>query len=502
MPNGLEYVEIEVKSVLNRVTGMPFRWSINPYRGCVHGCVFCLDGDTRILMADGTTQRLEELRVGDLLYATAEVGGLRSYVTTHVRAHWTSVNTAYRVALEDGTDLIASGDHRFLTGTGWKFVAGPEQGVAPRPSLTVTDTLLRASARALPPCTTAVDDPGSRLGASRADGLPGYARGQRAGRVPGRQRDGHAARSAWWSRDFGGETVPLDDRLRVVSVEPLGVRRLFDITTGTGNFIANGVISHNCYARRTHWFLEEDGVDRWATKVFVKTNAPEVLRLELSRHSWKREHVALGTATDPYQAIEARYRVTRRILETLREFHTPVGIVTRSPLIRRDLELLRALAAEAGVTVCVSVATTDAALARRIEPGVALPIQRLRTVRLLAEAGIRTGVLLAPILPGLTDAPESLGAVVDAARDHGAQFVGHTALHLGPVTRDAFMRFLSLERPELLPRYARMYTGTYAPSDYRAEVARTVEAEKARAGIGAARYLSPVSAAQQLPLGL
>jgi len=131
---------------------------------------------------------------------------------------------------------------------------------------------------------------------------------------------------------------------------------------------------------------------------------------------------------------------------------------------------------------------------------VAPPLQRLRTVQLLAGAGIRSGVLLAPILPGLTDAPERLGAVVDAARDHGAQFVGHTVLHLGPVTRDSFMRFLALDRPDLLSRYARMYTAAYAPGGYRAAVARTVEAEKARVGIGAARYLGPVSAAHQLPL--
>src|SRR5205807_2485403 len=128
-----------------------------------------------------------------------------------------------------------------------------------------------------------------------------------------------------------------------------------------------------CYARRTHWFLDEDGVNQWSSKIFVKINAPEVLRRELSRPSWRREEVALGTATDPYQAAERRYRITRGILEALRDFHTPVGIVTRSPLVLRDLDILTTMAGSVGVTVCVSIATTDAALARQIEPTVASP---------------------------------------------------------------------------------------------------------------------------------
>jgi DNA repair photolyase len=122
-----------------------------------------------------------------------------------------------------------------------------------------------------------------------------------------------------------------------------------------------------CYARRTHWFLDQDGVNDWASKVFVKVNAPEVLRLELSRRTWKRELVALGTATDPYQAAEGRYRLTRRILEALRDFRNPASIVTRHPTILRDIDLLQDLARRAGVTVCVSVATTDERLAREID---------------------------------------------------------------------------------------------------------------------------------------
>jgi DNA repair photolyase len=255
-----------------------------------------------------------------------------------------------------------------------------------------------------------------------------------------------------------------------------------------------------CYARRTHWFLDEDGIDGWASKIFVKANAPEVLRQELSRASWKRENVALGTATDPYQAIEGRYRLTRRILEALRDFRTPVSIVTRSAMVLRDLDVLTALAKCAGVTVCVSIATTDPRLAHQIEPTVAPPEQRLRTVETLSAAGIRAGVLLAPILPGLTDDPKSLAAVVEAARDHNAHFLGHNVLHLGEVTKDAFIRYLREYHPNLIPRYQLMYKAKYAPGDYRKTISRIVDREEARYQIPERRYLEPPKEAEQLSL--
>lgn len=255
-----------------------------------------------------------------------------------------------------------------------------------------------------------------------------------------------------------------------------------------------------CFARRTHWFLDQDGVQEWSSKIFVKVNAPEVLRTELRRPGWKREEVALGTATDPYQAIEGRYQITRRILEALCEYRTPVGIVTRSPLILRDVDLLDELARRASVTVCVSIATLDARLAREIEPTVALPAQRLRAVRRLSDAGIRTGVLLAPILPGLTDSPAALDAVVRSAREHGAHFVSHNVLHLGDVTRDSFFEFLGTRHPGLVPRYLRMYRGKYAPDAYRADVSEVVEGAKKQHAIQARRHLAPPVEPAQLPL--
>jgi hypothetical protein len=174
--------------------------------------------------------------------------------------------------------------------------------------------------------------------------------------------------------------------------------------------------------------------------------------------------------------------------------------VTRSPVIIRDLDLLTELARHASVTVCISIATIDADLAREIEPTVALPVHRLRTVRQLSEAGIRAGVLLAPILPGITDTPESLDAVVHAAREHGAHFVGHNVLHLGDVTRDAFFRFLSARHPGLVPRYQRMYRGKYAPDAYRADMSDIVEASKKFHGIESRRHVAPPAEPAQLTL--
>ncbi len=255
-----------------------------------------------------------------------------------------------------------------------------------------------------------------------------------------------------------------------------------------------------CYARRTHWFLDEDGVDRWSSKIFVKINAPEVLRKELSRPSWRREEVALGTATDPYQAIEGRYRITRQILEALRDFRTPVGIVTRCPMIVRDLDILSEMAARAAVTVCVSIATMDPVRAREIEPTVAPPVQRLRAVRMLVDRGIRTGVLLAPILPGLTDDPERLAEVIEAAARTGVSFVGHRVLYLGHVTKDAFHRFLTHRHPELLPLYRRLYPGQYAPTEYVRGIAQIVEREKRRVGPLQPRYIQPPAEPEQMGL--
>jgi DNA repair photolyase len=230
-----------------------------------------------------------------------------------------------------------------------------------------------------------------------------------------------------------------------------------------------------CFARGSHEHLGYDAGRDFETRIVVKVNAPEVLRRELGRPGWRRELVAIGTACDPYQQAELKYSLTHRILRVLRDFANPAGIVTKSPHVVRDLDLLQALAREADVSVTFSVSTLDEDVWRRIEPATAKPSKRLEALRLLAEGGIRCGVLLAPVLPGLTDAPESLERVVAAARAHGASYIHDNVLYLKPGTKEWFMPFLREAYPHLTERYAKYYRGAYAPQSYTQDVHRTVE---------------------------
>ena len=236
-----------------------------------------------------------------------------------------------------------------------------------------------------------------------------------------------------------------------------------------------------CYARRTHWYAGRDGVAEWATRIAVKINAPAVLRAELARPSWRGEEVALGTSTDPYQPLEGTYRITRGILAELVRARTPAGIVTRSPLIVRDTDVLAELARVAGVDVCVSIPTLDPAVAREVEPTVAPPAKRLFAVQSLAARGIRVGVAVAPVLPGITDDDRAIERVVRAARDCGASFVWHSVLNLGDVTRDSFFRFLAARRPLEVARYAALFArGRYADPRYVRDVGQRFHALRAR----------------------
>jgi DNA repair photolyase len=201
-----------------------------------------------------------------------------------------------------------------------------------------------------------------------------------------------------------------------------------------------------------------------------------VVRRELARPGWRREYVAVGTVTDPYQPLEGRYRLTRGVLQACADYDTPVGIITRSPLVVRDVDVLQELARNAGAGVSISIATLDEALAREIEPTVAPPRQRLRAVSLLATAGISVNVALAPVIPHLTDAPESLDAVVRAARDAGAEKVWHNTLYLHDVTREAFFAYVRQRKPQLADRYERIYRGTYAPGSVTSIIDRDVKA--------------------------
>jgi DNA repair photolyase len=241
---------------------------------------------------------------------------------------------------------------------------------------------------------------------------------------------------------------------------------------------------HYCFARKYQSQLELGSGDEFASVIFVKINFVEVLRGELDHPRWTREQAALGTATDPYQPIEGHYKLSRRTLEALTHGKTPVGIVTKGPMIVRDIDVLQDLAKAAGATVYLSVPTTDDFAWRTLEPGTASPLQRLRAVRALVDAGIEVGVLMNPLVPGFSTAPAKLEATVKAIADHGARFVGSNPMFLEGGTRDHFMRFLQHEFPALVDQYDQLYAAKYLPRDYRDRVQKTVAMLKMRFGLG------------------
>jgi DNA repair photolyase len=242
---------------------------------------------------------------------------------------------------------------------------------------------------------------------------------------------------------------------------------------------------HYCFARRYHEQFELGAGDEFATVILVKTNLPEVLRRELVRPAWARELVAVGTATDPYQPIEGHYKLTRRSLETLCAARTPVGLVTKGPMVVRDTDLFTAIAEVASCTVYVSVPSVNEDAWRRLEPGTASPWQRLKAVRALSDAGVHVGVLMAPLVPGITADSESVESTIRAVADHGAQFVGANVLYLQGGTRAHFLQFLGREYPELIEAYDELYAGgsKYARRDYAADVQGMVRALRARHGM-------------------
>ena len=243
-----------------------------------------------------------------------------------------------------------------------------------------------------------------------------------------------------------------------------------------------------CFARATHRYFELGADEDFSRIIFVKANLPEVLAGELARRSWKRETVAIGTATDPYQPIEGQHRLTRRALELLAHSRTPVSIVTKGTMIVRDLDVLQEASERGGATVCFSVPTVDEETWRSSEPGTPPPRQRLRALERLNAAGVRAGVLMAPLLPGLSADAARIEETVRAAADAGARFIGANVLHLGPDVREYYLGYLEREHPELLEGYARLYgagrrRGTkYAPEAYHERVRRRIAEAKEAAG--------------------
>jgi DNA repair photolyase len=214
-----------------------------------------------------------------------------------------------------------------------------------------------------------------------------------------------------------------------------------------------------CYVRAFEARADRPSDDRYGRSIRVKVNVADVLRHELSRPSWKRESVAVGAATDPYQPAEGRYRLTRACIVELGRSRTPFSLITRGPMVRRDVDVLVDAARRAKVHVSFSVPTLDERVWRATEPGTAPPRQRLEAVRVLTEAGIDCGVALAPILPGLSDDPRLLDDVVREARAAGATGIWANVLYLRPGTREHFLEALARDWPELLPRYEHLYEG-------------------------------------------
>jgi DNA repair photolyase len=585
-----QYVLERARTIVaeNDSPDVPFRYSINAYRGCEHGCSYCLAGDTPILMADGTTSRLEDLRVGDSIYGTVRRGWFRRYVKTCVLAHWGVTRPAYRVQLRDGTSLIAGEDHRFLTERGWKFVA-PQPG---RAYLTTNNKLMGTGGFAQAPQQDPEYKRGYLCGMLRSDALLGSyvydgrrrahdtqyqfrlaladdeallrsarylldfgapthafrfqeatatrsrmngirtnarenvervagliawpedpSLGWRKGFLAGvfdaegsysdgilrisntdpflvdaycrcllalgfsyalERKDKGRTRPLWAvrlrggltehlrffhavataisrKRDIQGQAVKSSADLRVAAVEPLGLDiPLFDITTGTGDFIANGVISHNCYARPTHEYLGLNAGLDFETKIFVKENAPALFRDFLARDRWVPEVIALSGVTDCYQPCERKFRLTRGCLEVAWEARQPMTLITKNALVLRDLDLLKDMAAEGLVHVSLSVTTLDAELARSMEPRTSTPQARLRAVQTLAGAGVPVRVLIAPVIPGLNDS--EIPAILAAAREAGAWAARYILLRLPLTVAPVFRDWLEREQPGRLAR--------------------------------------------------
>jgi DNA repair photolyase len=574
----MTFFEIQARSIINRVpesSHMAFRWTINPYRGCSHACAYCIWGETPILMGDGRTKPLAEVRTGDEIYGTVRDGKYRRYTRTQVLAHWETVKPGYRITLDDGTTLIASGDHRFLTNRGWKYVTGAEQGELRRPHLTLQNEMLGTGGFAEPPKDTADYRRGYLCGMIRADGpdaeepeardriqryladsgtdiqwliqwpsapSPDWRKGFLAGifdaegscsegvlRISNtdqeiigwivssvqafgfdavieprpqpnglcsvRLRGGLKERLRFFhttdpaitrKRDIAGMAIKSDAKLGVAAIEPLGLDiPMYDISTGTGDFIANGVVSHNCFARNTHTYLDLDSGLDFNSKIVVKVNAPDLIRKELAAPKWQGEHIAMGTNVDCYQRAEGRYKLMPGILSALRDAGNPFSILTKGTLILRDLELLVQSAEVTDVGLNVSVGFVDKELWRSLEPGTPAPDRRLGVCATVTEHGLRCGVLMGPIVPFLSDSPAQLEATVKQIAESGAIHVTPIVLHLRPGAREWFYRWLNDNHPDLVGRYRALYrSGAYAPKAYQQQITQQVRELASRHGVG------------------
>jgi DNA repair photolyase len=261
----------------------------------------------------------------------------------------------------------------------------------------------------------------------------------------------------------------------VQSIRPVGPQRLYDITTGTGDFVAEGVVSHNCFARNTHTYLDLDAGADFDSQIVVKLNVARVLERELRSPRWAREPVAMGTNTDPYQRAEGRYRLMPGVIGALARSGTPFSVLTKGTVLTRDLPELAAAAADVPVRLGVSIALVDRELQGGLEPGTPTPAARLELVRRITDTGLPCAVMVAPVLPLLTDSTQALDALLQRIAAAGATGATVLALHLRPGTREWFLTWLAREHPRLVEPYDRLYRrGAYVDPEYRRSLGRRV----------------------------
>ena len=291
----------------------------------------------------------------------------------------------------------------------------------------------------------------------------------------------------------GGEAALTDARLRADAAryQEIQCRAALNRTVGMPfNWTLNPYRGcthgcHYCFARKYQHQLELGADDTFSSLILVKVNLVEVLKKELDKPAWTREQVAVGTATDPYQPIEGHYKLTRRSLEALAAARTPIGLVTKGPMVVRDIDVLRDLTMLAACTIYMSVPTVDEAIWRELEPGTAHPLQRLRAVQKLSEAGIRAGVLVNPLVPGFSTRREPLRRTLEAIADHKAAFAGMNTMYLEGGTRSHFMGFLRDEHPAMVRRYERLYAKKYVAKNYANLVRRRFDALRKKHGLAA-----------------
>jgi DNA repair photolyase len=266
---------------------------------------------------------------------------------------------------------------------------------------------------------------------------------------------------------------------RIVNEVPKASRMPFRYTINAYRGCSHACVY--CFARPTHEYLGMDAGRDFERRIVVKVNAVERLRHELADPRWAGESIAMGTNTDPYQPAEGRYRLTRGILEVLSEARNPFSILTKSSMIVRDAELLAEAHRRTAVGVAFSIGTVDERVWRETEPGTPPPARRLQALRTLTEAGVPCSVLVAPILPGISDAPEQIEAVVRACTEAGAISLSPITLHLRPGVREQFMPWLETARPELMETYAAMYRRAYAPREVSDRISQAVRDARRRA---------------------